>query len=90
MHGLPKSCNIDMWDRMGKFRKSVVQKTNLGTVPMCLAKLFRLNYTDTGNPLKVSEQGWGLIPSDNPPKSLTDITSGTVFPEILIFQLKTS
>lgn len=68
MHGLLKSCNVDMWDRMGKFRKSVVQKTNLGAVPMCQAKLFRLNYTDTGDPLKVSEQRWGLDSIRQSPK----------------------
>lgn len=67
MHGLPKSCNVDMWDRMGKFRKSVVQKTKLGAVPMCQAKLFRLNYTDTGDHW-VSEQGWGLDSIRQSPK----------------------
>lgn len=53
----------------------------------------RLNCSDLitqtlGTHWRYLSRGGDLIPSDNPPKSLTDITSGTVFPEIFIFQLK--
>lgn len=72
MHGLRKSCNIDLRGRMGEFRRSPVQKSSLALVlraPVDQARLFRLNHMGTGEPLKASKQGWGLDPTKQFPKA---------------------
>lgn len=93
MHGLRKSCNIDLRGRMGEFRRSPVQKSSLALVlraPVDQARLFRFNHMDTGEPLKASERGGDLIPPNNSPKPLINIASGAALMEIFIFQFKTS
>ena len=62
-HGIQKSY-INLWEKMGGFRNPF-QKSSLKPVPggtVCQARLFRLNYTGLGEPLKVPEQGWGIDP----------------------------
>lgn len=52
-------------------------------------RLFRLNYVDPVEPLKLSEQGWGLDPIRQSTEVI-DANSGADFLEIFISQLKTS